>query len=595
MGLAPGQTKTVTLSVAVADLAFFDETLGKYVVDNGRYGVQISKSSADADIQAQDFVQVSGSLKPVISVVTVKVTQEGDAALDIPSRVLVEEGKVILPQITVAMNDETLYGYIKKGGSVPLPVGMTVQYSSNRPEAVSVGADGAIRAVASGVATITATVTYEGVSKSVDFVVRTLADVSLSEIKVNGKPISGFSPIVFSYDVIVPFSETLPMVEATATAPAAMVTIDQATSVPGQATVTVTSGYEQAVYTVSLRNDVSLSSIKVNGKPISAFSPSVFSYGMLIPYPALNVPYVEATPIDPAATVAIVQATAVPGQATITVNIGSQQAIYTVALGYASASDEFDGDTLGSQWSWVREDATKWRLAGGSLIITPQTGDLQTTTNTARNLLLQDAVGDWIIESKLVFSVVPHVRYQQGGILAYQDDDNYVKLGWEYSTFFGTATRFVVITEKDGVATTSSNIVATNIVGSDKTVWFRMVKSGNGYTTYYSTDGLNFTLIGTTNTGPANVRVGPYAFNRSGNTSDLEVAFDYFRITNTSEVANIAPPVLTAVPSTQNVQYTDAIQPVIITATDLTEDLPFPQRPNGPRTAVLSSRACRTG
>ena len=300
-----------------------------------------------------------------------------------------------------------------------------------------------------GVATVTATVTYEGVSKSTDFVVRTVADVSLSEIKVNGESISEFSPTVFSYDVIIPFSETLPYVEATAADPAATVTLVQATSVPGQATITVTSGYEQAVYTVALRNDVSLSSIKVNGKPVSAFSPSVFNYGMLVPYPALSVPYVEATPIDPAATVAITQATGVPGEATITVSIGSQQAVYTVAFGYASVSDEFDSDTLGSQWSWIREDPTKWRLEGGSLIITPQTGDLQTTTNTARNILLQDAVGDWSIESKLVFSIRPYANYQQGGILAYQDDSNYVKLGWErYSSFSGT--RFVVLTEKSG-------------------------------------------------------------------------------------------------------------------------------------------------
>ena len=354
--LAPHQTRKVTFSVRVADLAFFDEKAGRYVVDNGRYGVQISKSSADADIQAQDFVQVAGTLHPVLNVVTVKPTQEGDAVVDIPTRVIFQAGKVILPQITAAMNDETLYGYIKKGGSVPLPAGMSVQYSSNRPEAVSVGADGVIRAVASGVATVTATVTYEGVSKSTDFVVRIVADVSLSDIKVNGASISEFSPTVFSYDVIIPFSETLPNVEATATDPAATVTLVQATSVPGQATVTVTSGYEQAVYTVSLRNDVSLSSIKVNGKPVSTFSPSVFSYGMLVPYPALSVPYVEATPIDPAATVAITQATGVPGEATITVSIGSQQAVYRVAFGYASVSDEFDSDTLGSQWSWIRED-----------------------------------------------------------------------------------------------------------------------------------------------------------------------------------------------------------------------------------------------
>jgi beta-glucosidase len=170
VGLEPGETKTVTLSVAVPDLAFFDQALGRYVVDNGRYGVQISKSSADADIMLQDFIQVSGTLKPVLEVVTVKPHQEGDEALDIPTRVRYTEGKIIVPKVTVAMNDETLYGYIKKNGNVPFPEGMTFEYSSNRPEVVSVDENGVIRAVNEGVATITVTVTYEGVSKSTHFV-----------------------------------------------------------------------------------------------------------------------------------------------------------------------------------------------------------------------------------------------------------------------------------------------------------------------------------------------------------------------------------------------------------------------------------------
>ena len=185
---------------------------------------------------------------------------------------------------------------------------------------------------------------------------------------------------------------------------------------------------------------------------------------------------------------------------------------------------------------------TKWRLEGGSLIITPQTGDLQTTTNTARNILLQDATGDWIVESKLMFSVRPHLRYQQGGILAYQDDNNYVKLGWEYAAFSGTATRFVVITEKGGTATTSSNVVATDIVGTDNTVWFRMVKSGNNY--YLLLDRWDELYRDRHDERRSCQRQSrQYAFNRTGASSDLNVAFDYFRITNTSKVANLAPTV----------------------------------------------------
>jgi beta-glucosidase len=170
VSLGPNQTATVTFTLPVSQLAFFDQTLGKWMVDNTRYGIQISKSSADADIQLQDFVQVTGTLTPVPSVVTAKPTLPTDAADDIPARLLFPGGAVVDPKLTVAMSDDTLYGYIAKGASRPFPDGMTFQYSSNRPGVVSVDGSGVIRTVSAGVATVTATVTYAGVSKSADFV-----------------------------------------------------------------------------------------------------------------------------------------------------------------------------------------------------------------------------------------------------------------------------------------------------------------------------------------------------------------------------------------------------------------------------------------
>jgi len=579
VGLAPGETKTVTLSVAVPDLAFFDEAAGKYVVDNGRYGVQISSSSAEADILLQDYVQVSGSLTPVLEVVTVKPTQEGDAASDIPTRVIFQKGHTIVPQITVGMNDETLYGYIKKGGSVPFPAGMTFAYSSNRPEVVAVDPDGTIRVVGSGAATVTVTATFEGVSKSTQFVVRAKADVSLSEIKVDGTPISGFSPTVFSYDLTVPFSPDLPYIEATATDPDATVTIAQATVVPGPATITVTSGEEQAVYTVNLKYDTTLSGITVNGKPISAFAPNVLSYSMLVPDAVLTVPSVDATATEPAAIVTIEQATAVPGQATITVAVGSQQAVYTVSFQRptVSVSDEFDSDTLGPQWFWVRERPETWSLTEnpGSMTIQAEQGDTYTGTNTARNILLQDASGDWVIESKLVFSVRPNTSYQQGGLVVYQDDDNYIKLDWEAQ---GTNTRIQQVREVNrsvsGTAYVSANSLVPSTGPNANTVWFRIAKSGNNYTGYYSVDGITFTALTTHTATFNNIKVGLYSNNGSGTTSNLKVAFDYFHVGSIGEVVNMAP-VLSATPVTQDVQYTDAIQPVTIAATDLAEDMPL--------------------
>ena len=78
--------------------------------------------------------------------------------------------KTITPQLTVAMADQKLYGYITKGQSTALPTGAVVTYSSDRPAVVAVGTDQSLTTVAPGVATVTATLTYNGASAKTSFV-----------------------------------------------------------------------------------------------------------------------------------------------------------------------------------------------------------------------------------------------------------------------------------------------------------------------------------------------------------------------------------------------------------------------------------------
>jgi hypothetical protein len=65
-------------------------------------------------------------------------------------------------------------------------------------------------------------------------------------------------------------------------------------------------------------------------------------------------------------------------------------------------SDDFSGAAVRPQWTWVRENLATHSLTSspGSLLITPEVGDLNATTNTACNLLVQPALGDWTIQSK---------------------------------------------------------------------------------------------------------------------------------------------------------------------------------------------------
>jgi beta-glucosidase len=166
--LDPGKSAQVRLSVAVPDLAFYDQAAGKFTVDTGRYGLEVGDFSGG--VRAGATVTVSGALDPVPVTVSASPHQPADAAAGVADRVIYPIGATIDPQLTVAMNDDTLLGSVGLGGGRPLPSGMTVALSSDRPAVVAVDG-GAARTVATGVATLTATVSYHGINVSTEFVV----------------------------------------------------------------------------------------------------------------------------------------------------------------------------------------------------------------------------------------------------------------------------------------------------------------------------------------------------------------------------------------------------------------------------------------
>lgn len=210
--LEPGESKTVTLNVSIPDLAFYNDETDSFKVDTGKYQIQVGTNSAEISLTGD--INVTGELNIVPAVVTAKPSQTGDDELGIEERLIFDKGKKVFPKLTVAMNDESIYGYIikqqssfHKKSSTPLPEGMTVTYSSNRPEVVSVNGD-EIRTEAPGVATITATVTYNGESVSTDFVVYVISTPYIDGITVDGKAIPGFERDKLNYSIELPAGTT---------------------------------------------------------------------------------------------------------------------------------------------------------------------------------------------------------------------------------------------------------------------------------------------------------------------------------------------------------------------------------------------------
>jgi|GEM_PF-2628394 len=375
------------------------------------------------------------------------------------------------------------------------------------------------------------TVSSSDGSRQTTYIINFSVDTSLSSLKVDGIPISGFSPDNLVYDITVPYGST-PQVTAEPSDPGATVDITQASSVPGQAIIEVSAGGAKTIYTINFNVDSTLQSLKVNGIQVRGFSPGVYTYNVYIPE---GIPVVTAVPNDPNAPIDIIQADAVPGQARVLIGYEGSQLIYTVNFGNVmNGNDEFDEPTLNTAlWHWINEDPSTWSLTSnpGFMTISPRTGDIYQTSTDAKNILLQDAPGDWTIETKFICSVRPHVAYQQGGLIAYQDMDNYIKFEWEATG--SSSTIIQVCREVNG--SPSANSINGNVVGSDNTLWLRMVKNGNQYTCYYSTDGTNYTQVGSTYTlNFNNVKTGLIAINGSGTSTDLDVMFDYFHTTAVS-------------------------------------------------------------
>jgi alpha-glucuronidase len=356
-----------------------------------------------------------------------------------------------------------------------------------------------------------------------------------AEIVVDGEEIGGFDLSASSYTIPVAAGASPRITEVRTADPAARYEIvSQADGVPGQAVVKVTKndffGPIVKNYVFKMDRDTTLASLKVNGQDLDSFEPDVHEYNAVLPEGSAAT--VEAVAGDPAADVAVQQTAE---RATVTVTNGDASSVYTVEFDTAiTGSDEFDSAELGSQWQWLREDAARWRLSDGSLVITSQAGDLQGSANTARNVALQDVNGDWTADSKLVFSRPLANTNEQGGILAYANDDNYVKLAWEMANTTGPINklRVVMVREQNGSASalqvTGSD--AQRIVGEDGAIWLRLKKTGSTYKAYYSSDGSVYRFMGSTTLSSEPAQAGLLAFNRGGNSTDLDVAFDHFRI-----------------------------------------------------------------
>jgi arabinan endo-1,5-alpha-L-arabinosidase len=203
-------------------------------------------------------------------------------------------------------------------------------------------------------------------------------------------------------------------------------------------------------------------------------------------------------------------------------------------------SDEFDGNMLSPQWSWVREPAPDtFGLAGGGLRMQTQTGDLWTDLNSASVLRQAAPAGDYMVETKVTLDLPPAgccFNYTQAGITIYKDDDNYLKL----VSFSLWDTRQIEFGKEMFPVPAGYPRYGNTVLGPPaKTVWLRIVKRAQGdgelYTAYSSHDGQAWVRGGAwTHQLGVEAHVGLIAQARDPGQSPIPfpATFDYFRVTS---------------------------------------------------------------
>jgi beta-glucosidase len=326
------------------------------------------------------------------------------------------------------------------------------------------------------------------------------------------------------------------------------------------ADVTIDGTTVSSSYPIKVMPDLNPKSITVNGKSIKGFDKDIKAYSYLLSNNA-KVPVVKASAIDADIKVDVVQAKGVPGTAIVKMVdiITLETNTYYLNFDVKSLSDEFNNGKVGSQWKWIRENPSGHSLSKkpGSLTITSEVGGVTEGTNNAKNILLQSANNDWVIETRLVGTRVPS-QPENSGILVYENDDNFVQLMFRSVTKTsrgGNRTApetqpgtIDLIMEENGITKSMARFNLPNEIIGENYLYLKLEKKGSLYTAHYSFDGEKYVMMGNADILLKDIRAGlivcdgivtqymksTFWFNSDTTKPDtpFDVSFDYFRIEN---------------------------------------------------------------
>ena len=287
-----------------------------------------------------------------------------------------------------------------------------------------------------------------------------------------------------------------------------------------------------------------LSEIKVNGKPLSGFSPDALNYTYVLTRDITEVPKVEATPLSDKMSVNIENAKSIPGTTKITVTSRGAWRTYEIVFGYGPVSVDFtDGHLDQSIWTILNPDPANYSVeVGKGLRLPTLSGDIYQDGASWKNVFLQSAFGDWDVVSKVYYPAAPSADYQQQALLVWQDENNYIKLDLEYGSWAGVLlVQFG--SEVNGTFSGTSQARLSNISPGtpDFTIYYRIKKTGNSYEGYYSFDGIEYTRLGKIDLELQNPQIGLFATKNSNNAT-IDTYCQYIEVLSSEPAIDLKGP-----------------------------------------------------
>jgi len=193
--------------------------------------------------------------------------------------------------------------------------------------------------------------------------------------------------------------------------------------------------------------------------------------------------------------------------------------------------DEFDSKSLDKSWLIIRENQSEWSLTAnpGYLRISTQTENLwQINVNNKIKFLRRGPHGDFEATTKLIFN--PKEKFQQAGIIIYQDEENYVML-----------TR-----QKDDVQNVKMSWAIAKAEGEKRaatsltTLYLKLTKSGSSISAAFSSNGDTWINVGQiSGLHFVKPQIGLVGYNAQLNTT-VDADVDFFAIKKGEEEEGLA-------------------------------------------------------